>query len=101
MKSINIHEAKTHLSRLLDEVQSGESVIIAKAGKPIAKLVPFTSMQSERKAGVLAGEIWEADDAWEVDEELLSQMEGEPLVYEVKGGVQSVAEDETAYGEDV
>jgi prevent-host-death family protein len=38
---VNIHEAKTHLSRLLEQVAAGEEVIIAKAGKPIARLVPI------------------------------------------------------------
>jgi prevent-host-death family protein len=43
MESVNIHEAKTHLSHLLERVQAGESVIICKAGKPIARLVPLES----------------------------------------------------------
>lgn len=38
---VNVHEAKTHLSRLLDEVRAGEEVILAKAGRPYARLVPF------------------------------------------------------------
>ncbi len=42
MTEVNIHEAKTHLSRLLEKVQQGEEVIIAKAGKPVAKLVKVT-----------------------------------------------------------
>jgi len=41
METVNIHHAKTHLSRLIDRVGSGESVIIAKAGKPVARLVPL------------------------------------------------------------
>ena len=43
MRTVNIHEAKTHLSRLVDEVYSGEEIIIAKAGKPLAKLVALTA----------------------------------------------------------
>ncbi len=41
MSQVNIHEAKTHLSRLLERVLAGEEVVIAKAGRPIARLVPF------------------------------------------------------------
>lgn len=41
MKSVNIHEAKTHLSRLVERVQAGEEIIIAKAGRPAARLVPI------------------------------------------------------------
>jgi prevent-host-death family protein len=55
MRSINIHEAKTHLSRLVDEVSAGEEIIIAKAGKPLARLVPFHPRSKARKLGALAG----------------------------------------------
>lgn len=41
IRTINVHEAKTHLSRLLDEVRAGEEIILAKAGKPYARLVPI------------------------------------------------------------
>jgi prevent-host-death family protein len=49
---VNVHEAKTHLSRLLDEVQAGEEIILAKAGKPYARLVPFEP-PSPRELGFL------------------------------------------------
>jgi prevent-host-death family protein len=56
MKTINVHEAKTHLlSRLLESVEQGEEVIIARAGKPIAKLVPLTPQR--RQPGGLKGKI--------------------------------------------
>lgn len=99
MKTLNIHEAKTHLSRLLDEVCAGESVVIAKAGKPIAKLVPFTTSKTERTGGTLAGQIWEAPDAWDTDEELNSTLIDSPL-YNAESDESSakVAEDETPYG---
>ena len=48
---VNIHEAKTHLSRLLNRVISGEEVIISKAGKPLAKLVPFDKPRKKRIPG--------------------------------------------------
>lgn len=57
MRTINIHEAKTHLSRLVDEVVAGEEVMIAKAGKPMAKLSPFIPATKERKLGLLAGKL--------------------------------------------
>ena len=47
MRSVNIHEAKTHLSRFVDEAAAGEEIIIARAGKPVARLVPLAS-QAER-----------------------------------------------------
>jgi len=48
---VNIHEAKTHLSRLLDRVKEGEEIIIAKAGKPIARLVPVLERPGRRLPG--------------------------------------------------
>lgn len=64
MEIVNIHEAKTHLSRLLQQVSEGESFIIAKAGRPIAKVVAVTSPEPEqaRRLGFLAGEIEVPDD---------------------------------------
>jgi prevent-host-death family protein len=50
-KDVSVHEAKTHLSRLLARVASGETVVIARAGKPIARLVPITSPSSPRMPG--------------------------------------------------
>jgi prevent-host-death family protein len=66
-KIINVHEAKTHLSRLLEEVAAGEEIVIGKAGKPVAKLVPYKAKYEPRKPGALKGEIWLADD-WDSDE---------------------------------
>jgi prevent-host-death family protein len=57
MRTVNVHDAKTHLSRLLDDVGEGEEVVIAKAGKPVARLVPFRPRRTRRKLGVLAGRI--------------------------------------------
>ena len=54
---VNIHEAKTHLSRLLARVSSGEEVIIAKAGKPVARLVPIAEKPTRRKPGSAAGKV--------------------------------------------
>ncbi len=54
-KSVNVHEAKTHLSRLLDEVDSGEEIIIARAGKPCARLTAIAS--TPRTPGSMVG-VW-------------------------------------------
>lgn len=70
MKTYNIHEAKTHFSRLVDAAAAGEEIIIAKAGKPVAKLVPVTAVPGVRKLGVLAGKVREATDCWEPDPEI-------------------------------
>lgn len=57
MKQVNIHEAKTNLSRLVDEVSDGEVVVLAKAGKPVAKIVPLGAERKARKPGFLKGKI--------------------------------------------
>ena len=59
---VNIHEAKTHLSRLLERVAMGEEVVIAKAGKPVAKLVPLGSRPKMRKLGTAKGEFTVPED---------------------------------------
>ncbi len=61
-KTVNIHEAKTHLSRLLEQVRMGEEVIIAKAGKPVARLVAVSEKPKRRVPGTARGQIWIADD---------------------------------------
>lgn len=62
MKLVNIHEAKTHLSKLIEEVRAGEEVVIAKAGEPVADLKPHRPGRGSVRIGGLAGEI-EFDDA--------------------------------------
>ena len=62
MAVVNTHEAKTNLSRLIDEVQEGEEVVIARGNKPMARLVPFDTKRPVRKAGFLKGKIRVADD---------------------------------------
>jgi prevent-host-death family protein len=56
MKTINVHQAKTQLSRLLEEVAAGQEIIIAKAGKPIARLVSLRAA-SKRQLGILKGKL--------------------------------------------
>lgn len=60
--SFNIHYAKTHLSRLLQRVESGEEIVLARAGKPVAKLVPIDRGRAERTPGRWRGRIQVADD---------------------------------------
>jgi prevent-host-death family protein len=57
MQTVNIHEAKTHLSRLLEQVAGGEEIIIAKAGKAIARLVPLNAPPKKRQLGLLKGKL--------------------------------------------
>jgi len=52
---VNVHTAKTHFSRLLDEAAAGAEIVIAKAGKPVAKLVPLNAQAPRRRLGLLAG----------------------------------------------
>jgi prevent-host-death family protein len=51
MKSVNVHEAKTHLSRLLAEVEQGEEIVISRGGKPVARLLPFEARPPKREMG--------------------------------------------------
>ncbi|MBM4307835.1 MAG: type II toxin-antitoxin system Phd/YefM family antitoxin [Deltaproteobacteria bacterium] len=54
---VNVHEAKTHFSRILTRVGDGEEVVISKAGKPIARLVPIAGKQAQRTPGSAKGKI--------------------------------------------
>jgi prevent-host-death family protein len=62
MKSVNIHEAKTHLSRLVERVEAGEEIIIAKAGRPAARLVPIEGVRKPVKTGGLKARTPVPDD---------------------------------------
>jgi len=64
MPDVNIHEAKTHLSRLVERVAKGESIVIAKAGKPMAKLVPLDAGDTAppKRIGFMTGEFTVPDD---------------------------------------
>jgi prevent-host-death family protein len=59
---VNIHEAKTHLSRLLQRVAAGEEVTIARAGVPVARLVAVDQNKTVRPLGFARGQVWVADD---------------------------------------
>ena len=62
MKQVNIYEAKTQLSRLVEEVEGGEEIVIARAGKPVARLTRVTPAASVRRLGVLDGRFRIPDD---------------------------------------
>ena len=57
MKQVNVNEAATPLSDLLDQVERGEDVVIARAGRPVARLVPLGSAREPRRPGVMRGKI--------------------------------------------
>lgn len=59
---VNIHDAKTHFSSLIRRVLMGEEVTIARAGKPVAKLVPVHERQARRRLGTALGQVWMAPD---------------------------------------
>ncbi len=77
MQVFNIHEAKTNLSKLIEKVLKGESVVIAKAGKPVVKLILHKKALKPRKPGLWKGKIFVPDDFNEEDEEINKLFYGE------------------------
>lgn len=61
-RTVNVHEAKTHLSQLLDRVEAGEQIVIAKAGRPVARLIAVGNASGDRELGLDRGQVWIADD---------------------------------------
>ncbi len=77
MQTVDIHAAKTHLSRLIEAVAAGEEVVIAKAGKPVARLVPIEAAAARRRLGSLAGQFHVPDDFDDpLPNEILDAFEG-------------------------
>jgi prevent-host-death family protein len=78
MKTVNIHEAKTHLSRLVEKASKGESFIIAKAGKPLVKVTALSSPTGAevRRLGFMAGQISVPDDFDRMGREEIQQIFG-------------------------
>ena len=77
VKRVNIQEAKTHLSRLVEEAVAGEEIVIAKAGRPYVKLVPFQSERTPRKLGAWKGRVWIARDFDDTPEDVVRLFEGD------------------------
>jgi prevent-host-death family protein len=76
---INVYEAKTKLSKLIDRAAKGEEIIIARNGRPVAKLIACDTSQVPRKLGLLAGRIRVAQDFdAPLPEEILTAFEGKP-----------------------
>lgn len=79
MDQVNIHHAKTHLSRLIKRVESGEEIVIARAGKPVAMLVPLREAPRRRRLGLFKGQIEIHDDFDELPPDIRAAFEGEKL----------------------
>lgn len=62
MTLVNIHEAKTHFSKIVNQALKGEEIVIARGGKPLLKLIPFTETTSERRGGQFKGLIEISED---------------------------------------
>jgi prevent-host-death family protein len=75
LDKVNMHEAKTHLSKLVERVERGEEIVISRAGKPAAKLVPIPT--GKRKLGVWKGKVqMPSDEEWEeMDREIAESFE--------------------------
>ncbi len=77
MRQINIHEAKTHLSRLVEDAARGDEIVIAKAGKLVARLVGIAAALGPRQPGALKGKIRIGDDFdAPLPEDVLADFEG-------------------------
>lgn len=77
---VNMHEAKTHLSRLVERVVAGEEIVIGRAGKPVARLVPYVEEpEIFHPFGLLKGKVWISDDFYEPDQELIDAFENSTL----------------------
>ena len=73
--TVNIHEAKTHLSRLIERVESGQEIVIARAGRPVARLIPFQVRKSPRVPGLWRGRVRLAPDFDQVDDAIRDAFE--------------------------
>ena len=82
---MNIYDAKTNLSRLIERVESGEEIVIARNGRPVAQLVPVQRKRSTRVPGSLRGRIRTTPDIHEDDDEIADLMEGGSLLPDGRG----------------
>lgn len=77
MTVVNIHQAKTHFSRLVDRAAAGEEIVIAKAGRPVAKLIAHSEEETARAPGGWEGRVAIREDFDELPEELVAAFRGE------------------------
>jgi prevent-host-death family protein len=75
---VKVHEAKTHLSRLLQRVEAGEEITIARGDKPVARLVPMATQRMQMQ-GMDRGKVWMSEDFDAPDPELEALFEGNPI----------------------
>ena len=73
--TVNMHDAKTHLSRLVERVEAGEEVVIARAGRPVARLVPYRARTEPRQPGLWRGKVRLAADFDVPDDDLIATFE--------------------------
>jgi prevent-host-death family protein len=77
MATVTIHAAKTHLSKLIEQVERGEEVVIARGKTPVARLVPYAAEPAKRGFGSMKGQVWLDESFWEpLPEEELKLWEG-------------------------
>lgn len=76
MTSVNIHAAKTHLSRLVERVEAGEEIVIARAGRPVARLVPYRAASEPRRPGLWKGRVQLRPDFDAPDPAIIRSFEG-------------------------
>ena len=77
METVNVHEAKTHFSRLLNRAQEGQEFVIAKAGRPVARLGPLARQGRKRRLGLLDGKFRIPDDFNQpLGDEVIAAFEG-------------------------
>lgn len=74
MKTVNIREAKTHLSRLVEAAAKGEPIVIAKSGKPLVKVVPVDAPAAPRRLGFMQGQFTVPDDFDTMDQEEIERL---------------------------
>ena len=77
MEQVNVHDAKTHLSRLLERVEAGEEIVISRAGRPVARLVAFRRPRSPRRPGGWRGRVVIGPEFDDLPDELAAALRGE------------------------
>lgn len=74
-RAVNMHEAKTHLSRLVERVEAGEEVVIARAGRPVARIVAYRPRKAPREPGLWRGRVTVAPDFDAPNDEVIASFE--------------------------